>query len=306
MQNWFFRLVTPFHVNPGREWNHVWSRVVPDLALTNKNLMYGLLSISATHLLGEHPDDAALFAARQNYLIMAMREQRKMVAEISVEKADAVCLTSLMILVNAFAMLQERSLEPYAPPMDWVNMGRGAGTLIWESIHVVVKAGYPSNSSLKVIAESYPHFGEDTSYWEPSLRKAFDRLLIPALDAQEEWGAETQDAYEKTLSYIGSIQKSIDAGEPVYVVCRRVQVFSFVLPDKFVQMLSEQRHRALVVLAYFFATVAQIKGVWWLGEHRHAAKLTARREIEAIKNVLPPRWYGYMVWPLDMLGSNPS
>ncbi|KAK9418076.1 putative Zn(2)-C6 fungal-type domain-containing protein [Seiridium unicorne] len=302
MQNFLHRLSNPFPTNPAQEWTDLWSKTVPSLALDNDNLLYALLSSSATHLLRDNPEDAELFAARQNYLILAMREQRKAVSNLTVDKTDAICFTSLTILINSFAMLQERDLSPYSPPMDWIYMGRGAGTLIWASVDAITKPGAASQLSLPIIAFSYPYFGHDQSYWNPEFRKNFTGLLTQTIASGDNWDSETREAYEKTLSYIGSIQKAIDSGEPEYAICRRIQFFSIIVPEKFVQMLGEQRPRALVVIAHFFATVAQVGGVWWLEESPTGAKRTATREIEAIYTVIPVEWHGHMVWPLDKAG----
>jgi hypothetical protein len=137
------------------------------------------------------------------------------------------------------------------------------------------------------------------------MRKDFNKLLTHPHSSDEDWDDETQEAYEKTISYVGSIQKSIDGGEPVYVLGRRIQVFALVIPEKFVQMLREYRPRALVILAHFFGAVAQVEGVWWLGENSASSKATAIREIEAISNVIPPEWNGHMIWPLDKAGLAP-
>jgi hypothetical protein len=163
MQNWYVKMSKPFPVNPSQEWTSIWTKTIPHLALSYQNVMYAMLSQSATNLLRDYPGDASLFAARQNYLILAMREQRKIVADLSLDKADPICLASILILVNSFAMMQERPLEPYTPPLDWIVMGRGAGTLIWACAQAMVKAGQDtSKSSLTmVITESYPYFGRE-------------------------------------------------------------------------------------------------------------------------------------------------
>ena len=300
MQNYFVNLCNPFPVSPGEAWNRLFSQTMPAMALSNDNLLYSLLSMSATHLLREEGHHVDLFAARQSYLVAAMREQRRTLSSLNMDNADAVCFASLSTLITSFAMLHERTLEPYEPPMEWLQLGRGAGTVIWRSVEAVLTSGDISKSAMMVIADSYPHFGRDESYFDPEMRLDFEGLLTQTLPSGDVWDEDTREAYEKTLSYIGSIQKAIHRGEPVYAICRRLQAFALVIPPMFIELLGQQRPRALAVLAHFFATVSQVHNVWWLGDNSETGETTAMREIRAINSVLPPEWSGTMVWPLDV------
>lgn len=302
MQNYLQYLVQPFPVSPGKEWQHLLSHVVPRLALTNDNLLYALLTVSASHLLLTEPDDMELFRARQSYLVLATREQRKMVARLSADTADAVCFAALLLCISSFVAMGERSLVPYGPPLDYFQIGRGAGTVFWLSIEAAIKSENFENLSIYVIAKSYPRFGEDQSYFSPLMRRDFEGVLTQALPSGEAWDDVTRDAYEKALSYVGSIQNAIRLGEPTYAVCRRIQAFPLLIPSKFIAFLEEQRPRALVVLAHFFATAAQVHGVWWLREDAEGSESIAKREIRAISKVLPAQWQPLLVWPLDMVG----
>ncbi|OIW30701.1 hypothetical protein CONLIGDRAFT_679467 [Coniochaeta ligniaria NRRL 30616] len=301
MQNYLQAVVQPFPMSPNREWRRLFSHVMTKLALTHDNLLYALLTVSASHLLLTEPDDMELFSARQSYLILAMREQRKMVERLSVDTADAVCFTSLLLLINSFSMLRDRSLEEYHPPLEWIHIGRGAGTVIWLSVEAAHKSGDFESSSMYVIAKSYPRFGEDQSYFSPVMREGFEGILTQALPSGEVWDDATKEAYEKTLSYVGSVHNAIRVGEPVYAICRRIQAFPLLMPAKFITFLEEQRPRALTVLAHFFAVVVQVHGVWWLREGEDGES-TAKREVRAISKVLPPEWKALLVWPLEMVG----
>jgi hypothetical protein len=259
-------------------------------------------------------------------------------AGISPENADAVCLASILIAVNAFAMLNERSFPhqssdatasqvlQYDPPLDWLRMGKGVGQLVYAAFSELEKAGlYTADRNVYIVADSYPYFGRDKSYLGADMRAPYAALLghmheedegfagdNSRAHTSEKWDEETQEAYEMPLSWIGSIQLAIDRGEPVYAVCRRIQGFSYWLPDRFVEFLTERRPRALVALSFFFATVSQIHGVWWLGGNATSSgagvvstETTARKEIEAISKAVPAEWRGFMLQPLEMVGLRP-
>ncbi|KAK3330747.1 hypothetical protein B0H66DRAFT_73693 [Apodospora peruviana] len=304
MQHYILNMAKPFPVSAGPAWIELFGKKVPQLALQYDNVLFILLANAANNLLRRLPDDAELFTARHTYLISAIREQRKMVSSLTTETADPVCLSALLLLVHSWAALQDRPLEPYSPPIDWFSMGRGAGVLIWMSMSAIKNATEEekARSCLMVVANSYPRFGDDESYFDPKHREMFNGVLTQKLPSGDTWDDETRETYEKALSYVGSIQSAIDHGEPVYALYRRIQCFGLVLPRRFIDLLQELRPRALVILAHFFATVAQVPGTWWIGDGEGGREPTAKREIRAISKVLPDEWQVQMVWPLDITG----
>lgn len=310
MQNWHQNFDNPFPVNPAESWRNIWRKSIPALALHYDNLLYGLMATSATNLLLKIPESDSqdykdLSAARQSYFVSAIHEQRQELAKLSVENAEAVCFSSLLVSICSFAMLKRRSLEPYSPPVEWLQLGRGAGAVIWQSVETIMtQSREADHPSLMTISRSYPYFGMNQDYFSPELRRNFEGVLTRHLPSGgDDWSDdETREAYEKALSYVGSIQKGIHDGEPVYALTRRIQTFSLVIPPKFITLLSMQRPRALVTMAHFWATVAQVQGVWWLGDAGNISdESTAKREIRAIKKVVPQEWMTTMVWPLDQV-----
>ena len=104
---------------------------------------------------------------------------------------------------------------------------------------------------------------------------------------------EARDAYDKTVSYIGTIHLAIKAGEHDMEVCRRLIAFATLVPDKMVELIEEKRPRALVILAHYFAVAAPLAKVWWIGD-------VTRKEVEGIQRWLPGEWKDLMRWPLTM------
>lgn len=308
MHNWHINFGNAqFHgASPSSTWRSLWITHMPALSLVHENILFAMLAASATQLLRSGPDPD-VFEARQNYFISALHAQRQEVAHLSAANAETVSLGALLISITSFAMVKERSLSPYSPPVEWLQLGRGAGTVIWQSVDSIVSESRQSNHpALMTIATSYPYFGKDQSYFDPALREPFANVLTQHLpSAGDDWGdAETREAYEKALSYVGSIQRGIEVGEPVYAIARRIQTFALLIPPAFIGLLSEQRPRALVVMAHFWATVSQCNaGVWWLGEGDAVDEdSTAKREIRAIRAAVPREWLTTMQWPSDQVG----
>jgi hypothetical protein len=304
MQHYIFVVSAPFvTITPESSAREIWvdlfSRQVPALALQYNNILYSILSVSATHLLQTEPNDAELLEARHTYLVAAVRAQREMVGRLNPALADPVCLSSVLLLLQSFAHLGERTLRPYSPPVEWLEMGKGVGEVMWLSLQAVPNDIEPQPLFMRLVSNSYPRY-EDEPYFDASLRARFEDILSQDIPSGDDWGDEnTREAYDKTLSYVGSIQSAIDREEPIYAVCRRIQTFAVLIPSKFTQLLAEQRPRALVILAHFFATAAQLQGVWWLEYGNVEQGSTAVREIRAIDEILPKEWEGHMAWPRE-------
>ena len=305
-QNYIYNLGIPFPVSPSQDWNNLWTKVIPPMALEYDNILYAMMAHSATYLLRKEPGNRDLFHARQAYLVAAMRVQRRMLESLTLDTADAVCLASLIMLVQAFAMLDERIIDTYTPPMDWLRLGKGAGTVVWTSVEAIVKEGKESESVMLTIANSQPRMGFDEAYFDASNRDQMQLqgLLDQDLPSGDDWtDAATREAYEKTLSYVGSLQLAIRDNEPMYVLCRRIQGFTMVIPPLFMDFVAMRRPRALVILAHFFAAVHQLsgKGVWWLGGE-DGKETIARREVRGIRTIMPTEWMGHMIWPCEATG----
>jgi hypothetical protein len=169
------------------------------------------------------------------------------------------------------------------------------------SLEAVVHSGN-TDSCLLVLSDDYPHFRNDQSFYDSSLHIEFAAVLRQDIPASGDvWDKSTRDAYEKAISYVGSIQQSINHKEVEHVLCRRVMLFTLFVPARFADFVYERRPRALVILAHFFAAMSQVTGVWWLGAGEDDREQTARREVNSINAVLPTEWRELMAWPMNMV-----
>jgi hypothetical protein len=117
----------PFGLSSPVTWRELWYAEVPQLALQHENVLYALFALAATHLLTTLDErEETLVQARLRYWVWALREQTASVANLGTANKDAVAFAALLITMNALIMLQERSLEPYEPPIEWLEVGRGA------------------------------------------------------------------------------------------------------------------------------------------------------------------------------------
>lgn len=285
-----------------------WTVDVPQLANNHPSLLYALLSVSALHLSKAEPQDLDGRAAHGRYLDLALRSHRKAVARFDADSVDAVCFTSVFIVLDAFAALQDRVQgQPYEPSMQWLRMSNGAWNvfnLAWQWIQ------HDSSAAVTAIVRSAPILSDYDTLFSERNREEFAHLLLPlgggTLSPDQEGPGdlddrETRDAYQRTLSYIGSIRKAIRAGEHSLGICKWLLAFAVVLPGKMIELLEEKKPRALVVLAHYFALAGPVAGdlevIWWIGA-------IARREVEGIHKCLPDEWHYLMRWPLAVTGES--
>jgi hypothetical protein len=273
---------------------HAWSSKIPNLALQHDNLLYQVLAMSALHLLSSSPNDPELVLARQTYRSLALQEHRRAVSKLSIKSADAVCCAASLVYIDAFASIQARPIEPYLPPMEWLHLARGAGSLYHVGITALHEAKVYQATVIYALTAQPSYFDEPSALFKESNRQELLVLLTQDIPG-EPWDQETQQAYEKTLSYIGWVQIAIKKGEHRLGVCRRMMSFPVLAPKKFIEFVGEMRPRALVILAYWFALGAQLTDLWWIGE-------TIQREVQAIQRVVPLEWQLLMRDPLLRVG----
>ena len=286
-----------------------WTIDVPQLANRHPSLLYALFSVAALHLSKIEPHDLELSAAHKTYLDQAVRAHRRAVASfdstsVDAERVDAVCFTSVLIVLDAFAALQDRVHgHEYEPPMQWLSMSHGAWNVFriaWQRIQD------GSTMAIEAIIRSASILSDHAALFSQSNREQFAELLVPLRggspgknreDNEDLDDKETREAYEKTVSYIGSIQKAVKGKEHSLVIYRLLLAFAVVLPAKMIELLGKKRPRALVVLAHYFALVGPMatdaETVWWVGP-------IARKEVEGIQRCLPDEWQNFMKWPLEM------
>ena len=272
----------------------LWTIVFPGLAFKHDALLYLIYAIAALHLSRTTPTDGEALDAYRQYLNLALHRHHRDISRLSKANADIICLTSSLIRVDAFAQLQERPLDPYTPPSQWLQLTKGAGAAYraaWNHIRA------DDNSIAVRLLKRTPAILETNQLFGVQNRQGLLHLLqqTPVKGTiSEPWDTEIQEAYESTCSYIGSVQIAIKENETLGEICRRLLLFPILIRSRFIQLVGEQQPRALVILAHFFALIARFRDLWWIGD-------TGQREIFGIQSVLPPEWQYLMSWPLHAM-----
>ena len=101
----------------------------PNIALGSDSALYMLYSVSALHLARCEPQKFEYKEAYRQYFDVGLRKHSVEVSDLSKANIDVVCMTSSLIRVTAFASLQERNLDPYTPPIQWIQVGIGGNPI---------------------------------------------------------------------------------------------------------------------------------------------------------------------------------
>lgn len=277
-------------VNKSTPGSFLWGRELALLGLEHDAILYAMLAQSAL-IMWTRADDPKerdqLRLFQQKYLSMALREQRQAVAELSMANADVVCMASLAILQNSFALVQTLPARPWQPPLEWLRMGKGAGAVL------AVARGYlgpRGDDRTTRLVNSAPRMDPDEMF-TPERRAHLAWVLdddgggagAGAAGDHELRDEAALGIYNRVLSYVGSVQKAIADREPLYALCRRFIGFAVWMPEMYHDFLTQMRPRALVTLAHFFKLWIPYHDLWLIGR-------TGEIQVRGIQEALPPLW----------------
>ncbi len=267
-----------------------WGIEIIELAFEDDTVLYAILAQSALSKWAMAGSDThereEWFQLQRRYLALALREQRRAVGQLSVVNADRVCCASLMLLSHLFALVQTVPVDPWQPPVEWLQMGKGTGQVLMVARGRLTANG-PENRLTRFM-NSPPHFIPEKMFnlenREPLMWLLEAPVAARSSDSIEMQDTVTQNYYNHLLSYIGWTKRAIDAGEePMFWTIRRFAAFSAWAPDMLGDFLEQRRPRAMVVLAYFFALWMPYERVWMVGK-------TGANQVRAIYAALQPEW----------------
>lgn len=300
MHQWTTKTAMTFNGNSDQVYRTMMTQKLAEVAFANDALLNTLCSFAALHIAKTATDPserADAMDAYRKYLDMALRGHQIEIKSLSKTNADAICLTSSMIRNSTMATLADRPIDPYVPPTDWFHMWLGSREVFSTAWAWV---GDDETSMAKLITERKPDMKDVDALFHESNGNGFMHLLerSPNDKANEPWDDEIQEAYRLVICYIGGIQIAMNANETADELTRRAVGFGLLIPKRFINLMDEARPRALVVLAHYFALLAKLRDIWWIGD-------TGRREVRAINSELSGEWQRLMSGPLMAIEESP-
>lgn len=267
--------------------------VLPRLALTSNALLYCMYSLAALHCkaLGEGLAPVSRDVYRK-YLSMGLREHNSDIGNLSHETVDEICLTSYLLRVCSFILLQDRVCQPYTPPVEWLMMNASTKAIVnaarelpggrWSAVSasMVGSSLLVSDECLRVDYTNGQGLG-------PLLYRDKNR------DVKEAWDFESRHAYESTLCYLGGAIATTQSGDK-HDSLRKLIQFPMLVKGRFTELVQEQEPRATIFLAYYFALLALHKDRWWIGE-------AGASEVRRMWAHFTGSWRHLLEWPLQVV-----
>lgn len=273
----------------------IFSRLAPKLSFQSDALLYAIYSVAAFHAAKydgttDHGEDV-----QHQYLSMSIREHSKDLSRIGASNADVLCITSTMLRICSFIILQERVRQPYSPPVAWLTINASASAVFYEVQKVVRDDG---KSIISRMLKSSPIILDENERFNEISRQGLEHLMQrdQSRDAGEPWDSEIDDAYASTLSYLGGILAVARHSEATEV-CRRLVIFPMLIKAKFVELVQQRQPRAMVFLAHYFALLSLCQDLWWIGD-------AGILEVCSLVHELPTGWSSLLEWPLKTVTSS--
>lgn len=265
------------------------AEAVPQRSLECDALLYGMYSLSALHQARCQNGDAYWLMVHQRYLSMALREHKAALNSICSESIDDICLTSSLLRVCAFAMLQGRLQQAYmyTPPVEWFMLCGTASAVFSETWSLVKNR--PGTIAHKFLQSAR---GKMDSFVDRQ-RDRLAYIMVREADdtVTEPWDSETENAYEGALRYLGGVYAAIEDGVADGDVCRKLVIFPMYIERRLRELVSEGQPRSLVLLAHYFALLVPFRHMWWIGS-------APKQEVRGIADALPRRWKRLLDLPL--------
>ncbi|GIK03831.1 hypothetical protein Aspvir_007906 [Aspergillus viridinutans] len=216
-----------------------WSIEVPKLAFVYKPLLYAIFAISALHLYRGKSNETDLIGVRAVYLERALRDHRVCVGSIDTRIADAACFTCILLLIDAFTSLQDRPLDSYRPPMEWMQLVRGSVSVFNAALSVIQES---KSARIFSIIHSSPSF-TDPNFTVGTGDCGHFSYLLPSEGFGEGDGEQLRpprlEIYRSTVAYINSVWLAIEGREHPAMICRRLMVFPLIVSQEFLKLLQE-------------------------------------------------------------------
>ncbi|OKL59035.1 hypothetical protein UA08_05592 [Talaromyces atroroseus] len=275
----------------------VWREDAPRLAMKHPALLDTIFALASLHLTLTQPSSNCSDAHCQ-YMDSVLKAHREEIRNVTLSNADAVWFTSSLLRFTIFARLQERNIEPYTLPGEWLSLMSMAGST-FRSIWTCVREN-PGSEKLvtmelfraSILAQEWHKQPDDVS------PRAFAHLLERAMprDELEPWGSEISETYAQAVEALGNIKYAIDSKQATKYVTMRLAAYLGLLPPKFGQLVLDKQPRALVIFAHYFTLMADYTDVWTIGA-------TPQREITGLSSLIPEDWQPLMHWPLSVRDS---
>ncbi|KAK5464641.1 hypothetical protein LTS15_001203 [Exophiala xenobiotica] len=276
---------TSFSLDP--EYQKCYQTTVVKQAFAHPFLMYELLAISALHIGHTNPGRRDYYHTRSTELqSLACSNFNATQEGVSRDNCAALMLFSSLLSLHALADRHgSHALDSRAYLQKFFNnlkLMQSISTLVMSTWHSYLS----TESDIKILLNM-----EDTSD-SSAIYEECQRLTDLVLDADME-----EPAHEACLKATQRLQWSFAvAGMPyqAHTTIRFVIAWPVQLSEGYLNLLSDIRPEALIILAYYAVFMHQYRETWAVGN-------TGVLLLSAIRAQLESKWLTWLEWPYRML-----
>ena len=266
---------------------HLWVNEVPQLAISHDFLLEAIMARAAFDLHLKVPHDQELQGAAHCYFGYAFQALARQLMDDS--NAEAVFAACILVNLTTFIAWTDQCWKldrPYELPVQWLQVGNG-----FRNVLMMANSRIRHSSMRALVDMPMPAVPESATEDDEPL---FENLceLIPFSEPED------SIALREALSKVREIWLSIRAGEQVETTRRRLMAFPMQMKPKFLDLVLRIDPRALVMLAYVFAAMNEVRvDSSWMHDR-------GRYEVNGIVGLLPPEYHEYVVWPLKIVNQH--
>jgi hypothetical protein len=269
----------------------LWQTYAVKLSFKHEFLLRGLLAVSASHYAyhyPEHKDEYELIGATHQSLGLA--EFQETLQHVDETNCHALFAFSCLLIVLAFATsAKEKPKDFNQDVLHWFYLLRGAN-MVLDMHQETLKCSF-----LKPLLDELTHAENVATH---KLQDAEQITKLFRICSSDEHDKETAQAIDLAVH---SLLSTFAQGSVLKARGNGTMLASFIWPinlsPKFLDLLSEKRPEAMVILAHYCVMIhwgEDDSDNWFIvGWTRYI--------LETVRESVPEAWQEHLAWPIEMI-----
>lgn len=274
------------------EHQNLWDVAIRRQGVLHDHVVYGVLSLAATHLATHTPENRRYHIAEAlHFQNAALTKMAAITTNITEENCEAVLTSSALVISCSFALpiaitqVYESSLDPIKEISQIMRLVRGGTTIF----RMGWRAALDNNTSA-VLRQSIVHM---ISQPDPSSPESDSSLNRAALKVQECIHDERRRRIY--LGTIRTLKQNIRRATRWPMAHRIIAALPGNAPKVFIADMESYEPIPLILLAHWAVELHWARAYWWLRDW-------GVRLVELVRSALDPEWQEYIRWPLREVG----
>ena len=272
----------------------LWQVHAVRLGFKHEFLLRAILTVAALHLRHLNPPQSSYYdlmaSTHQN---SALETARDALTQVNENNCHAIFTFSILIVIMTSASLRKQAgVEAHQEILEWFFLLRGCNSVLqlhWDTLQ---------NSFLYPLLDEVHRTDTTPTHSIKNADRIMDLLTTCCYSGPTEEDGEASKAYKMTVYELMKVfsQVSIlrDRGQGLILSCC---VWPNTIPQKYLELLADQKPQALVILAHFAVLLHWADNEWFM-------RGMARYLLDTIRSSVGEEWQGALQWPSSVIGSN--